>query len=464
MKLHLSNLDELIQKVRNVHSKNYLNESISSYRAGAYRASLITTWIAVCVDIIEKIRELSLSEDAAAKMIEERLDGINANDPNSMLSFEKDILDIACDELQLISTIEKSHLERLKNDRNVCAHPTFSHDGSQFSPHAELTLSYIVQASNYLLIHPPVKGKIVIQRLFEHINEPSFPEDEEKAFTLLSSDNNLGRVRESSVRNLTVILLKRVFRDESSISPELLNRISASLGAISRLYPETYTNVIETKLGAMLSEANDTQLKRVFPFLLSRNELWEKIATPEKIRIDGLMQSMDVDDLIKYQTPKLAEVNLQIRKELMVKIESFNNVDQAKLIASNPSQTFKNQAINIFIESLSFDSAEFRGNSLLVPMASKLDENDIKIIFRGAIENTGSYGINQILNAGSIELFFSRLYTETKSAEIAHSRLWLEFWNSLNEKGFSYESLRELLLQDELIQDEPKENDDDIPF
>lgn len=464
MKLHLSNLDELIQKVRNIHSKNYLNESISSYRAGAYRASLITTWIAVCVDIIEKIRELSLSDDAAAKKIEERLDGINANDPSSMLLFEKDILDIACDELQLISAIEKSHLERLKNDRNVCAHPTFSHDGSQFTPHAELTLSYIVLASNYLLIHPPVKGKVVIQRLFELINEPSFPEDEEKAYTLLSSDNNLGRVRDSSVRNLTIILLKRVFRDESGVAPELLNRISASLGAICRLYPEIYTNVIEIMLGPMLSEANDTQLKRVFPFLSSRNELWEKIAQPEKIRIDGLMQSMDVDDLIKYHVPKLAEVNFQIRKELMVKLESFNNVDQAKLIASNPSHIYKNQAINVFIESLSFDSAEFRGNSLLVPMASKLDVDDIKLIFKGALENTGSYGMNQILNAGSIELFFSRLYTETKNADIDHSSLWIGFWNTIIGKGFSYESLRELLLQDGLIQAEPEVSDDDIPF
>ncbi|TCV87499.1 hypothetical protein [Sulfurirhabdus autotrophica] len=167
MKLHLTNLDELIQKVRNVHAKNYINESIAAYRNGAYRASLITTWIAVCVDIIEKIRELSLSEDPAAKKLEEQLDKIQPNDPNSMLSFERDILNVACDELQLISTIEKSHLERLKDDRNICAHPTFSDDGSQFTPPAELALAYIVQAANYLLIHPPVKGKVIVQRLYE---------------------------------------------------------------------------------------------------------------------------------------------------------------------------------------------------------------------------------------------------------------------------------------------------------
>lgn len=205
--------------------KNYINESVAAYRTGAYRASLITTWIAVCVDIIEKVRELSLSEDPAAKKYEEQLDKIQPNDPSGMLGFVRELLNIACDELQLISTIEKSHLEHLKDDRNICAHPTFSDDGSQFTPPAELALSYIVQAANYLLIHPPVKGKVIVQRLYELINEPSFPEDEEKAYSLLSSENNLGRVKDSGVRNLTIVILKRVFRDQAGISPELLNRL-----------------------------------------------------------------------------------------------------------------------------------------------------------------------------------------------------------------------------------------------
>lgn len=237
MALHLSDLDELSQKVRNTHSKDYINEAIMSYRAGAYRSALIATWISVCVDIIEKIRELSVGGDTAARAIEERLDRIAPNDPNTMLAFEREILDFACEELEFISTIEKSHLERLKDDRNICAHPTFSSDGSQFSPPAELSRAYIVQAANYLLIQAPVKGKVIVDRLFELVGEKSFPEDDEKAFIILSSDNYLGRAKESSVRNLTIIFLKRLFRDTEGLSPELLCRISAALGAIDRIQP-----------------------------------------------------------------------------------------------------------------------------------------------------------------------------------------------------------------------------------
>lgn len=454
----------MLQLVRNNHSKNYLNEAIASYRTGAYRASLITTWIAVCVDIIEKIRELSLAEDPAAQKIEQRLDNIDQNDPSSMLAFEKDLLDIACDELQLISAIEKSHLERLKNDRNVCAHPTFSEDGNQFSPQAELSLSYIVQAANYLLVHPPVKGKVVIQRLFELINEPSFPVDEEKAFTLLSSENNLGRVRESSVRNLSIILLKRVFRDDAGLPFDLLFKITASLGVISRLYPPIYQSVMGSKLGPMLSEATDKQLKRVFPFLISRNEVWNKVDSADRVRIDGLIDSMSVDDLVKYRLGKLAEVNFNIKEKLISVVDNLKIIDRSKLMSGLPTITLKRHAIELFSDSRSFDSAEYRGVNLILPLSEKFDEYDLKSILSGAIENRGAHGINQILNAGSIGYFFSQLYRETKNSQINHDIIWNDFINELNKIKKSYQELVDLMVEDGLLAASDIEDDDDIPF
>ncbi|MDQ7733359.1 hypothetical protein QT231_11670 [Halomonas sp. SpR1] len=466
MRLHLSNLDELIQNVRNVHAKNYLNEAIAAYRTGAYRASLIATWIAVCVDIIEKIRELSLSEDSAAKKWEQQLDKIRPDDPRAMLDFERNLLNIACDELQLISMIEKSHLERLRDDRNICAHPTFSDDGSQFSPPAELALAYIVQSANYLLVHPPVKGKVIVQRMYELINEPSFPESEEKAFTLLSSENNLGRVKDSGVRNLAIIILKRIFRDETGISQELLNRLSASLSVIQRMYPAVYEEVVSNILVDMLSEANDTRLKRIFPFLNLRSELWDKLEHAERIRIEGLINAMDSDDISRYQVARLVDLNVEIRSQIFEKIDSLSNVEMAEVIAAYPSVFFKDKSIYLFAESLSFNSAEFRGNQLLLPISSTFNDRDLKDVFKGALENTGSHGINQVLNAGAIGTFFSSLYTETKAAPVNHRVLWIDFWERISGRGFSYNTLREKLIADQYIapKEEDEESEDEMPF
>ena len=73
MKVHLTDLNELIQNTRNSYVNKYLTEVLTAYNAGAYRAAVSTLWVAVCIDIIEKIRELSADGDAEAKMLEEQL-------------------------------------------------------------------------------------------------------------------------------------------------------------------------------------------------------------------------------------------------------------------------------------------------------------------------------------------------------------------------------------------------------
>lgn len=101
---------------------------------------------------------------------------------------------------------------------------------------------------------------------------------------------------------------------------------------------------------------------------------------------------------------------------------------------------------------------------MILPLSRKLDEHDLMSVFSGAIENTGSHGINQILNAGSIGYFFSQLYAETKGAQINHERIWKEFHDQLNERNKSYQGLVDLMIEDGLLVAPVIEDDDDIPF
>lgn len=466
MALQLSDLDELLQRVRNTHSRSYLKESIVSYRAGAYRAAIISTWNAVCIDIIEKIIELSLSGDSSAKPIEERLNGILPIDVGGMLEFEQGVLDIACDQLQLISEIEKSHLEQLKDDCNICAHSPFYRDGRHYSPSPELTRDYIVQAANCLLVLAPVKGKVVIKYLYGLVQEESFPEDEEKAFVLLSSDRYLGRVRNSSVRGLIVIFLERLFRDEEEITPSLLNRISCALSAISRMYPEVYSEVLTSKISKLLAEAGDTQLSRVFLFLIKCNDAWKKIERAVKIRLDELILNMDVDSLISHKIPDLSSINSDIHKALKERVEKLEYTEKRKLVESNPVVTLKKQAISIFVDSVSFGSAYRNGMYTVVPYVEFFDGDDIKYMFKGIFSNR-AWNVNQILNAGRIDEVFCHLYRGTKNNIGRHGRVWREFYQKAHGEGHSYPNLKQLLVSDgelESTQDYEVDEDDKTPI
>lgn len=379
------------------------------------------------------------------------MNGIQPADVAGMLAFEREILDIACDELEFITPIEKTHLEVLKFDRNVCAHPTFSVDGNQFTPSPELTRAYIIQAANYLLINAPMKGKVVVDRLFHLVNEESFPEDDEKAFLMLSSERYLGRVKESSVKNLNIILLKRLFRDEEGVNPERLNRICAALGAISRIHPAIYTEVLKSKLSQMLAESNDKLLKRVFPLLVRRSESWHYIEGALVVRLEGVVSLLSVEELISYKLADLASVNSEIDFAFQTRIGQLEDADIRKLLKASPSKVLRRNALTIFINSGSFASAYSNGTHYLVPHASYLTDDDMKVLFEGVLAN-GQWGINQIMNAGGIDEVFCQTYQDSKKNVGNHSQIWKGFWDTALEEGYSYDELRKLLIEDGLVE------------
>lgn len=305
---------------------------------------------------------------------------------------------------------------------------------------------------------------MIVDRLFELVGEESFPEDDEKAFIILSSDNYLGRAKESSVRNLTIIFLKRLFRDEEGIYPELLHRISAALGAIARIQPPTYNDVLDRKLSQLLGQANDKQLRRALPFLAKRNEAWNKIEKAIKVRIEELLQNMDADDLIDYKLTSLASVNNTINNSYQNILDNLEREDLIKIVSSKPSEILKNHAINLFKESKTFDSSEYIGLNIILPHSEYFTYEDIKEVFKGAFENE-NWGINQILNASGIGTFFEKLYIATKDVVTDHASLWEEFWQQATDAGHNYRSLKELLAVDGVITVEEQEDENDhLPF
>ena len=141
----LADLDTLTLKCRAERSREYIAEAIQCYRAGAYRSTIVNTWIATVFDLVDKIRDLALANDPIAVRINTRYENyisqINSgNDQGikSALDFERTILATCKNELQLFDHQQLKDLERLREDRHQCAHPSFQRAGVPLRPSAEL--------------------------------------------------------------------------------------------------------------------------------------------------------------------------------------------------------------------------------------------------------------------------------------------------------------------------------------
>jgi hypothetical protein len=117
--MSLGDLDKLVLSCRNEEGRKYIAEAVSCYKAGAYRACIVSSWIAVVYDLLSKIRELALSGDAEAQRIVADLNRwqplIAKNDLGaikSSLDLEREIVSIANDRFGFFEGLEVVELER----------------------------------------------------------------------------------------------------------------------------------------------------------------------------------------------------------------------------------------------------------------------------------------------------------------------------------------------------------------
>ncbi|MFE7046648.1 hypothetical protein ACFU9X_47080, partial [Streptomyces atratus] len=119
-------LDDLVNRVVNPDVRPLVREAHRCYATGAARAAIVLTWTAVCADLVHKIEVLKEEGEADARGlvrdIERAQQPGQADAVNIMLGVERTILDVA-EKLELIDRTHKTQLERLREDRHLCAHP-----------------------------------------------------------------------------------------------------------------------------------------------------------------------------------------------------------------------------------------------------------------------------------------------------------------------------------------------------
>lgn len=59
-------VEDLITTVRDQRSREQLMDAVRAYQSGALRACVVSTWVAVALDLTAKIRELADGGDGAA--------------------------------------------------------------------------------------------------------------------------------------------------------------------------------------------------------------------------------------------------------------------------------------------------------------------------------------------------------------------------------------------------------------
>lgn len=401
----LSDLDELVLRCRSEAAKSYITEAVKCYRGGAFRSAIISCWIAIVFDAVDKFRALALSGDAAAKLHVEAFDRARTTaDIAASLKFEKGILAACLDEFELISTIEHLDLERLREDRNRCAHPSMTIDGEAFIPSAELARVHIRSAVEHFLQHPPAQGKYALGRLVAEVDSECFPLECEKALVALEG-GPLRNARSSLVRNFVIVLLKKVLREECS--EREARKIYSALNAVGTMHTTTFSETLDQKASEIARSVNDQEIKKIILISCRVQSFWDHL-------------DADIKQKTLIYAEDLPEGDMEIIEEMTThpvfadsiekRLSKATRKELANISFWVPPQQALNRIILLYTESGSYAQANLLA-SAVKRYAPDYSSDEVHRIIKACGEN------GQIRDSHEVSGVISALRKHSKASE-----------------------------------------------
>lgn len=427
---------DLESAVRDAGSKGYLHEAVIALSGGANRASLVSLWTAVMIDLMGKVRRLADTGDAEAIKVAAEIDrAVESGNPRNMQRVEFELLTNA-EKLEIISARQVLELKRVRDDRNLCAHPSFVAKGEVFKPSVELVRSHIATAVDCCLSLPAISGKQVIQLFEDDLASNAWPEIPD--VTSFICHRYLENVRESTKRNITKLAMKNALAPRSARAADTVGPCVVAyrcrcyinaLASVDRdLFRTCLTSVLDgrRKLTAL---GGKCLLRSLGTFGLFR-EYWEFLREDEVIALDRLLTNGSAEELLEQEVfASGAPANERISPSFSAAFKKATahcsgNVEEILSSATSGWNTFVPLVVSDLESARSFRDAEQRLGRI-ARLSGHLSAEHIREIGRAARAN------NQIYEAVGTQALLINIFEETKTVP-GGSEAWEELAAGLN--------------------------------
>lgn len=384
-------LETLVSRCRSVNGRTYIKEAVDCYRIGAYRACVITTWIALVYDFIDKLRELAFTGDAAASKRVLEFDEIQKKrDTDAALSFERDVLRIAKDDFELISAQEYADLQRLFDDRNRCGHPNLNRESDIYTPPPELARLHLRVVIEHVLERPPVQGKAAVSLLQQTVDSDYFPTNVDEAERVLRA-TPLTRAKRNLVREFVlggVISLMR----EPIVEKKMWQRFAA-VRVTHRFHPDIVESLLREKFDDAVFKSPDNCFYRILWLLVVCPDYQPLIVDATWTKLENYVRDIPATEvdavLLALQLSRLHQSAIG----RLQKSERFELSGIISRLRVAPPRAFIDQCIATFAGAGSWDAANSMAASLIDPLVKYIDtQQGLAIIGAGAnYEVRGSF-------------------------------------------------------------------------
>lgn len=239
-------LEEQMERVVSPKTKEYLKEVVSCYRNGNYRASVAVLYTTVVFDLIQKIIVLKdIYNDKNAEKIYTEVEKVQKKNVNSP-EWETKLIEKICDEMNIISSVEKEELLHLKKERNYAAHPIISGDNelSLKKIRKETAADLIRKAFEIVFLRDAILAKNINKEIVSDFKD-YYKRVGEYGLEKYLKIKYFDRMTQERKDALYKYLHKEVFIKDDEDSNENRYLYFMAISALYREYPSNYNRLIK---------------------------------------------------------------------------------------------------------------------------------------------------------------------------------------------------------------------------
>lgn len=400
---------------------------MGAYNAGSYRSAIMALWIAVVADVIDKVKDMADEGDAAAKLLRDSIHKAAAQGDKLMMQrIENALLDDARDKLQLISAEDHRDLSRLKEDRNLCAHPAFVSEDELFNPTPERVRDHLASAVDALLSHGPVRGRRLLDRFDSQVRSRSLPSDDEKL---------LATIREGFVENSTPQLKSSLCAVSIKATLDEANddkvrwQYSRVARALWWLIPAEFEQSLKSILDKRQDGLDDDGVMLLVEGLCYVEPTWRNLRDGTRHRIESFIATTSIGELV---VPRALFAPLPFPPVDGYLIERVADVQDDPVVVDHftdqlevePDRRLISHFVNRLRRALYYTEAEFWMKGL-VALAAAFTADDLRSVLEAYRSNDQAY--DSVLARKQLKI----LEWRTNLPESAMAGIWSRYHDEL---------------------------------
>lgn len=429
----MRDLGELVTSTWSRDVRPLIEEALRCYNAGAYRAAIVTCWTSVCADVMEKALYLDEEGTGSAKELasmirQTRLAGLSTGGIKAAQKIEDSLLGSA-ETLELIDSIGRRQLERLRADRNLCAHPSLAPVGGYAQPTAEEAHQHLSTAVDVLLGHPPVQGRAALERLLNYLVSSSFSGNP----TLLV-DTFLGSTQSATRRHIADLAAKHALleldvpADVPVTAGELASRAAICVRAFATADRELVVSSLK-KAAERLPREDGPRLLRALGRLGDQEVFWactdDHLGNAIVAALDAATGTDVPDSVVGLVASPLARHHLPSLPALFA---ASSAQQKAAAIGTHPSPEFAPYVGGLLREAGSFRMAEELCANGVLPMGRYLSQEHLEDVLDAWLTN------DQCLQASAMPNNACVLFNATRRLLPGALAVWQKFLDTTWER------------------------------